>query len=675
MSVGTWYYPKTWPRERWETDIARIADAGLETLRIGVFHWSRIEPERGEFSLEYLHDALDIAAAHDLEVMLGTPTGAPPKWLVDEHPEILQEEADGTVRAFGSRRHYCFNSQQYRAETKRIVERLSEAFADRDVVMGWQLDNEYGQKGTHECFCEDCGRAFRAWLRERYGDIETLNEAWGTGFWSQTVTSFETIDPPRHTAATKHPSKLLDYSRFCSDSIVEYNRLQADIVESANPEWVLTTNFVSWTDSLDTRAIGEDLDFASWDSYPLGGADHGIPDPTPAQLRAGDPDTTSLNHDLLRNSAAGPFWVMEQQPGDINWADHNPQPAEGAIGLWAMLASAHGAETVNYFRYRKTREGQEQYHAGLVRHDGSPDRGLEEASDAASQLSELPALDSPDASVALIHDYDDQWALDIQPHSSEFDYLGHLGTYYSALRARSVTVDIVGRAATLDEYDAVIAPTVYLVGDGITDALEAYASDGGELLVTMRSGVKDRANKRLNELAPGPLAELAGVRVERHESLREELPTQLRYDAGSRPNTELGDAPEYDYQIWADWLSTESAAVVGEYSAGPATETPAITHNPVGAGHVAYVGVWPGEALADALVCDLLDRSGVEYTDRLPDGIRFAERDGHTWVLNFTGESVHLTAPGGSQWLLGTEPLDAFDCAVIDCLPPELSVA
>jgi beta-galactosidase len=326
MNVGVCYFPEHWPSERVPTDVEQMAEAGIEYVRMGEFAWSTLEPEPGEFEFGWLDRALDLVHDHGMSAVLCTPTATPPKWLVDEHPDVLQEGADDTPRHYGSRRHYCFNSETYREQTERIVTALVERFADNPTVVGWQTDNEYGVHGTLRCYCEDCSAAFRDWLRDRYGDIESLNEAWGTDFWSQHHTSFDEIAAPGHTPTDHHPSRLLDYYRFTSDRVRAYNGLQAELLREANDDWFVTHNFMSRFESLDTYDVCADIDFASWDSYPTGHVQVQREETTRDQLRGGDPDQVGFDHDLCRSAADAPLWVMEQQPGEINWPPTPPSP-------------------------------------------------------------------------------------------------------------------------------------------------------------------------------------------------------------------------------------------------------------------------------------------------------------------------------------------------------------
>ena len=662
MTIGVCYFPEHWPSDRWERDVEQMADAGIEYVRMAEFSWGRVEPARGEFDFDWLDEAVELVGEHGMAAVLCTPTATPPKWLVDERPEILQADRDGTTRNWGSRRFTCFNADAYREETERIVTRFAERYADHPDVAGWQTDNEYGCHGTVRCYCEDCADAFRQWLRERYGSVEALNEAWGTTFWSQQYDSFEAVDPPRPTPAEQHPSRLLDYYRFANDSVVEYNRLHADLLREANDDWFITHNFMGDFPSLDAYSLADDLDFLAWDSYPTGFVqDRRQGEAAPDELRAGDPDEVGMNHDLYRGAKRAPFWVMEQQPGDVNWPPHAPQPAEGAMRLWAHQAVAHGADAVLYFRWRRCREGQEQYHAGLRKADGSPDRGYREARQAAGELFDLNPVDAP---VAVLHDYENLWATEIQPHSPDWDYWAHLRAYYGAVRRYGVQADVVHPDTDLTDYKIVFAPAFHLVEDSQVDALQAYIEGGGHVVFGARTGLKDAANKLHDTPAPGPLADLAGVTVDQHESLPETLETTVEYDGGT-----------YDYRTWAEWLNPQDARTVGTHKSGVAAGRPAVTEHAVGEGTVTYCGVWPQPALADTLVADVLDAADVTRTSRLPERVRVAGRDGYAWVMNFGSESVSVGVPSNAKFVAGDKSVAGFDVAVIEVDVADLDVS
>jgi len=654
MTVGVCYFPEHWDEATWERAVERMAAAGIETVRLGEFAWGRLEPARGEFDFAWLDTVLDLLADYDREALLCTPTATPPKWLVDERPSVRRVAQDGTAEGYGSRREYCFNSTAYRAETERVVGRLAKRYADRDIVVGWQIDNEYGCHGTIRCYCDECAEAFRAYLRDRYGDAATLNKAWGTAFWSQQYDSIAAVEPPRPTPSAHHPSLLLDYARFASRSVVEYNALQAEILREANADWTLTHNTMGQFEDLDLHDLGATVDFLSWDSYPTGFVQTREGDPATAdELRAGDPDELALNHAICRGAAAKPFWVMEQQPGDINWSPTNPQPGEGAMALWALHATGHGADTVVYFRWRACSQGQEQYHSGLLDHAGRPDRGYRDAASVADDMMALPELPRPEASVAVLHDYENPWALREQPHAPDFDYWTHLRTYFDALRARGVAVDVCHPDSSLDGYDAAVAPTPYLVGEERAAHLESYVQEGGSLLLTIRSGFKTPHNRVHERPRPGPLRPLVGATVEEHETVPDVVDTTVDYRGES-----------YGYRTWGEWLDPEEATVVGTHVSGVGAGEAAVTSNRVGDGSVTYVGIWPDPRLADALCVDLLSTAGVPHRDApLPEGVRVAQRGDHCFVTNFTSGTVRVAGLTADP-VVGRSPVGAYDYLV-----------
>ncbi|WP_137289139.1 beta-galactosidase [Natronorubrum halophilum] len=656
MSIGVCYFPEHWPRERWKTDIRQMADAGIEYVRLAEFSWRVLEPERGEFDFEWLDEIVDLIGEYGMQAVLCTPTASPPRWLVAAHPEILQTDRDGTVRSVGSRRHYCFNSTAYREETERVVGAMAERYADEPTVIGWQTDNEYGCHGTTRCYCDDCTTAFRDWARERYGTVDALNDAWGTTFWSQQYDDFEQLDVPRPTPAQDHPSLVLDFARFSSDSVVEYNRLQADLLREANDEWFVTHNFMNLFESLDAYDFGDDLDLISWDSYPTGHAQQAAGETTRDELRAGNPDLLAFNHDLYRSVLDRPFWVMEQQPGDVNWPPHSAQPAAGAMRLWAHHATAHGADAVVYFRWRRCLEGQEQYHAGLRKQDGTPDRGYHDATQAAGELFDVDDVDAP---VAVVHDYENAWALGEQSHAPDFDYWQLLQSFYAALRAHGVQVDVVPPERDLEPYDAVVAPALHLLTESVADRLTEYVESGGELLLGPRTGVKDESNKLRSDPQPGPLSALVGATVDQHET----LPAQFE-----RAVVRTDDAhTDYAFRTWAEWLIADAAESLLEY-AGDDIEAgrTAAVRNAAGEGCVVYCGVWPETDLANDLVRSLLDRAGVRRADPLPEGVRVAQRGGYTWVMNFRSDPIAVTVESDASWRLGGSTVDPFDLAIAD---------
>ncbi len=391
-SLGVCYYPEHWPEEIWAEDAARMAETGLTWVRIGEFAWSRIEPRPGAFDWGWLDRAIETLGAAGLKVVLGTPTAPPPRWMLDRHPDLLAVDAGGRPRKFGSRRHYCFSHMGYRDDCRDIVRRLAERYGPNPHVQAWQTDNEYACHDTTVSYSQAARTGFRNWLAQKYQSPDALNRAWGNVFWSMDYDSFDQIDLPNLTVTEPNPSHVLDFRRYSSDQVVDFNRLQVDEIRRHSDAPILH-NYMGRETSFDHWKVGADLDAASWDSYPIGFLSDRLEFDAAHKarfLRQGDPDNQAFHHDLYRAVGRGRWWVMEQQPGPVNWAPYNPAPLPGMARLWAHEAFAHGAEAVCYFRWRQAPFAQEQNHAGLLRPDSAPAPALAEAARVAKELAELP---------------------------------------------------------------------------------------------------------------------------------------------------------------------------------------------------------------------------------------------------------------------------------------------
>lgn len=653
MILGVDYYPEHWPDSRWETDAQMMRDAGLQIVRIAEFAWAALEPAEGEFDWQWLDRAVETLAGAGLDVILCTPTAAPPAWLSRNYPNTLPVDEYGRRREFGSRRHYCANSPKYREHTRRTVEVMAERYGRQPNIVGWQIDNEWGCHDTARCYCDDCAGAFRVWLKQRYGSLETLNDAWGTIFWSQTYTDWSQIEPPNLTVAEANPSHVLDYYRFSSDSWVDYQQLQIDILrDRIDPEQFITHNFMGLFPDLDQYKLGEPLDFVTWDNYPTG---HGerwrdvlyLPGAEPGDDLAydvGDPAITGLAHDLTRAVKDAPFWVMEQQCGHINWASYNPAPRPGGVRLWTWEDVAHGADGVVYFRWRAVLYAQEQFHSGLLRHDGEPAIGLNDVRQMREEQAVMAALQGTPvlAEVAILHGYDDLWALELQPHNQDFDYMRHTFTYYRALQRAGIPVDLAPPTRDLSRYKLVIAPTLFLVDEEIADNLRGYVENGGRLLLSVRSGFKTMSNRVMDAPLPGLLADLAGATIEAWHS----LPPGVTYSLAMTDNLENA----FPIRTWAEALAPDSAEVVASFITGALDGEPAITLNHVGDGEVVYLGAWAGDDLADAVLEWLLPRAGVAPLATVPAGVKVMRRANDdaefVFLMNFTDAEVPVQLVG-----------------------------
>jgi beta-galactosidase len=668
MILGVDYYPEHWPEARWATDAALMRDAGLQVVRLAEFAWAKMEPAAGAFEWDWLDLAVETLAAAGLQVILCTPTAAPPAWLARDYPDTLPVDDRGRRRSFGARRHYCANSPTYREHTRRIVGAMAARYGRHPDVVGWQIDNEFGGGKTARCYCHNCVAAFRRWLQRRYGCLDTLNDAWGTVFWSQCYADWMQIEPPGLTGEKPNPSHVLDYYRFSSDSWVDYQQLQTDILRArTNGAQFVTTNLMGLFSDLDYYKLAAPLDFITWDNYPTGQAERWRDVLYPSDFTSdasgarhaydvGDPAITGLAHDLMRAVKDKPFWIMEQQPGHINWGAYNPAPYPGVVRLWTWEDIAHGADTVIYFRWRACLYAQEQYHSGLVRHDGEPAQGLRDVQAMGEEQALMAAVRGTPvpAEVALLHSYDDLWALDLQAHNPDFGYLRHLFTYYRTLQSAGVPVDLAPPTRDLGRYKLVIAPTLFLVDGTIAENLRRYVEQGGHLVLSIRSGFKTMSNRVVDTPLPGLLADLVGATVEEWHSLPPGVMYPLEIAA-------LSQRP-FAISIWAEALKPVGAEILARFVGGPLDGRPAASLNRVGDGEVIYVGAWADDLLADALLVWRLSSAGVEPVATVPAGVKVMRRaaDGREFVflLNFSDAvaMARLSGTGYADALTG-EPL------------------
>ncbi len=624
MKLGVCYYPEHWPESGWADDARRMAEIGLSRVRIGEFAWSRIEPEPGRYDWAWLDRAVETLHAAGLGVILGTPTATPPKWLVDTMSDMLAHDSHGRVRGFGSRRHYCFSHEGYAAECDRIVTAMAQRYGAHPAVVAWQTDNEYGCHDTAISWSPAARVAFRVWLADKYGDIAALNTAWGNVFWSMEYRDFVEIDLPNLTVTVPNPAHELDFRRFSSDQVAAFNRRQVEILRRHSPGRDVVHNFMGFFTQFDHHAVAADLDVVGWDSYPLGFLEQFwfSAEDKLAYQRQGHPDIAAFHHDLYRGCKAdGRWWVLEQQPGPVNWARYNPAPLPGMVRLWTLEAMAHGAELLCYFRWRQAPFAQEQMHAGLLRPDSVDDIAAHEARQVAAEIAALPATGERPRQAALVFDYTSAWVTDIMPQGQGFSALRVAFEHYSALRRAGLNVDIVPPSADLTGYSLVVLPCQPIVPDGLTERLAALTCP---LLIGPRSGSKTADFAIPTNLAPGLLQDILPLKVVRVESLRG-APVQ-----------------------WIDHLETELAQ-----------ELPGLYRH----GTLRYLAHYADAEELDRIIALLALEAGLTAVS-LPEGLRISRIGELVFAFNYAATAQQLPDGIIGQFLLGGPVLPPAGVAV-----------
>lgn len=599
MYFGAAYYPEHWPREWWETSAKLMKEAHFNVVRLAEFAWAKLEPNEGEYDFSWLDEAIEVLAREGIKVIMSTPTATPPKWLLDKYPEIYPRDAYGRVKGFGSRRNYCFNSKDYHRETKRIVSIISGYFKDNPNVIAWQIDNEFGCHGDTYCFCANCLEEFKGWVRKKYQSIDKLKQAWGTVFWSQTYKNWDELIFPAYTACEQlnqrtfahNPGLLLDYSRFCSDSVIAYQKLQIEELKASGCTLPMTHNLMGHFSDIDYFQLGKDLDFVSWDNY--------VTD----QWNRSDYKSKSMAHDLMRGIKEKNYWMMEQQSGPCGWSAFGDTPMPGQLRLWTFQSIAHGADAIVYFRWRACTFGTEEYWYGILDHDGIPRRRYKEIQQTGKELERLSDLlvDSEViAEVAIVKSYDNLWSHRHQTHNHHFDYNNLLIDYYKGLITNNINTDVVSVSTDLTRYKIVFMPAFNLVNEEIRKRVEAYVIEGGTLILTFRSGTRNWDNSMTTETLPGYFKNLAGVEVYEFDSLNYGRTVKIQ-----------GDMGEGKAALWCDILKPEGAKTIAFYQEAYYRGEAAITVNTYGKGNVYYVGCDIDEELTKKLVREITRSAGV----------------------------------------------------------------
>ena len=633
IRFGGDYNPDQWDPSVWDDDVRLMRGTSVTTATVGVFSWARLEPAPGEFDFGWLDTVFEKLHAGGIRVILATATASPPAWLAKLHPETLPVDERGARFGFGSRQQYSPSSAVYREYALRLVRELAARYGAHPALEAWHTNNEYGCH-VAASYDDESVATFRAWLERRYGMIDELNRAWGTGFWSQRYAAFDEVDAPRYAPTFRNPTQLLDWKRFSSWALLELHRAERAVLSELSPGVPVTTNFMGFFANLDYWDWAAEVDFVSDDEYP------DPADPLSHVLSA-------ATRDLMRSLGGGKPWLlMEQSPSAVNWRERNAPKAPGQYRATSFQSVARGADGILHFQWRQSAAGAEKFHAAMVPHGGEHTRVHREVQALGRELAELSAPEAGvlgaavPASAAIVWDWESWWALGQEATPSRIDYLASVLEWYGALLRRGVTIDFVRPGAALDAYGLVVVPQLQVVSADELAALAAVAERGDALVVGFQTGILDRdLHVHLGGYLGGAGSELQrtlGVSVEEFAPLQAAVVTTLDGELG-------GEAG-----VWQEHVTVTDAEVVARFTDGQAAGGAAVTmRETAGGGSAWYVATQPSAELFDALFDRVLADAGIEAAFARPEfGVETAVRGGTRFVINHTSEQRAVVAAG-----------------------------
>lgn len=649
MYFGVDYHPEQWvyphggtkdhPESAWERDVELMQTAGINVVRIGEFTWALSEPEDGKFDFSWLKRVMDLLGKAGIQVVLATPTAAPPIWLARKHPEILPIDERGLVKHEGTRRAVCLNSDVYWTHCKRLVEEMAKALGQHPQLIAWQIDNGLGGNYTESSFNEDTRRDWHGWLEAKYESIQRLNELMGLRHWGQIVNRFEDVPMPMAAPTDHNPALVLDWCRFCSDTIVQFVKMQADILHALSPRCPVTTNLRPLIHRFDHFDVAEQIDFVSIEST--------------AAIRAKSAEL-ACEIDMLRSlkksgirtpDGDSGFWVMEQKAGNVTWQDVNSLVRPGVLRMFTYQLVSRGASAILFFRWRQPRFGTEKFHGAVLGHNGRSDsRVFKEVSQVGDEMKLLaPALKNTSvrAEVCILYSHDNDWVLR-QPRqpNKNFSLREHIQLFYNALHDRNILVDFARPNEDLSQYRLVFAPSLHLLSGGEADRLKLYVQSGGTLVGTFNTGLVDEHDLAPDTGYPHDLTDVYGLEVVEFDMLPAGEENHLTFK-GTFPTSHLHPA-----KLWCDLIEPKGCQVLATYAKDFYAGKPAITMNTFGLGKAIYIGTQSHQHFYADLVVWLRQMCNLHPLLKVPDSVEVALRqkeDGQVFfLLNHQPSQVRL---------------------------------
>lgn len=631
------YFPEQWPEATWQEDLRLMKQARVNMVGIGIFSWALLQPDEDTFTFGWLDKIMDLLAANDIDVCLGTATASQPNWLTRKYDDILFVREDGTQVPYGSRQTYCVNSPSYRKAIRRLAEQMATRYKDHKALALWHVNNEYANKNSM-CFCKNCEKAFQGWLQKKYGTINDLNESWGTVFWSEKYLAWEEINTPRASAGGRNATKLLDYKRFLSESFFTLYLEEYKILRSITPGIPITTNFEGDWSKFNHYQFRHHLDVVSWNFYP----DPGNPD-----SRKG----AALRHTMMRSLLGAPFMLMEQAPSQVDWYPVNVNKPPGLMRLWSYQALAHGSDSVMFFQWRASKKGAEKYHSGMVPHYGEDSRVFKEICALGNELKKVESIagSTVKSHVAIVLDADSWWSVDSpygrgtksldnetfwsangQPFPTVLvSYFGELEYYFNAFYDLNIPVDIIPVDYDFSKYKVVVAPLLHVVKPGYKKIAEDFVRRGGTFITTYFSGIIDDAVGVYLNGYLGPLKEVLGVKVEEYNPLPKGGKNTMNITGVLE-----GFRGQYGCSIWCDVIHPTTAKTLATFGEGYYAGAACFTENSFGDGKAYYIATRPDKDFLRDFLLKVAGAKGIQAV-RLPEGVELVTRSQEGRIYSF----------------------------------------
>ena len=637
------YNPEQWldRPDILEKDVEMLVESGCNTVSLGIFSWSVLEPEEGVFRLDWLEEIVDRLYAKGISTILATPSGARPKWMADQYPEVLRVDESRHRNFFGGRHNHCYTSPVYREKVAIINKKLAERLGNHPGVILWHISNEYGG----ECHCPLCQKAFQNWLREKYGTIEELNRRWYTAFWSHTYQSFDQVESPSSRGENALHALNLDWKRFVTHQTADFIHHEVEAVRAGGSNLPVTANLMHYFDGLDYFKLAKELDIVSWDTYPTW---HKEP-----VIETGYDN--GMCHDLMRSLKGRPFFQMESCPSSTNWQSVSKLKRPGILFLQSMQAIAHGGEGSMYFQIRQSRGSSEKFHGAVIDHYGGTDtRVFREVCRIGQTLKEISPMAGSrvESPVAILYDWDSQWAMEDSqgPRNKGLHLLEVQQKFYGAFRRRGLNVDLVDMDCDIEKYRVLALPMCYMFKEGFSEKVWAFVEKGGILINTYWSGIADDTDLCYLGGTPHGLMDVLGARSMEIDGLYDWEENELVPE----PGNELGLNCTYRCKYLCDLLELRGAKAVMTYGSDFYQGYPALTVNAYGKGFAWYVAADGEKEFYQDFIRLLMEQYHIcgPVSGSIPENLEVTTRetDDTRYVIyqNFGTEPVKLPLPEGA---------------------------